>query len=449
MKNLVKTTKLFLILFLAVCVQKTNLNAMATLQELCAEQIVKNIDKAEFIEGLISGKSDTLKFLENVCEAPRARQAFVSTLLPDFFVLHRVSKWFEDPESLNKKVWSPDCTKCASIDFCLPGIIRIWNTTTREARILADDKMHIASLVWNLDGTRLAGWAFDEPIRIWNVITGECKIIESRMEVNSVALNHDGSMIVIGTYDGRVSLWDVQKAEEVIIFTGHKDKVCSVTWSSDGKYFSSVDVHGFVKIWNVNEMQCIHEFKCDLWSIDLAMFSSDGKVLALAGLLDKIIELRDLGTGKDIQFRGKLGDICSIAWSPDGKYIASRSFNEKIRLWNIKTGERETFVRCQGLVKAMAWNLDGLCILSSEVENDGRLMHYIKRWRNITDLNQVLLILVLQYLYTKKRINEFYDIVNLPHLNTEGGIIQLISAWFDFNPIEQRYLKQEFGIDGV
>jgi hypothetical protein len=45
-------------------------------------------------------------------------------------------------------------------------------------------------------------------------------------------------------------------------------------------------------------------------------------------------------------------------------------------------------------------------------------------------------------------MNEFYDIVNLSHLNKEGGIVQLISAWFDFNPIEQRYLKQEFGIDG-
>ena len=68
--------------------------------------------------------------------------------------------------------------------------------------------------------------------------------------------------------------------------------------------------------------------------------------------------------------------------------------------------------------------------------------------RNVTDFDQVLLILILKYLKKQNRMNEFYDIVNLPHLNKDGDPVQLILAWSTFTPIEQSYLKKEFEIDG-
>lgn len=71
----------------------------------------------------------------------------------------------------------------------------------------------------------------------------------------------------------------------------------------------------------------------------------------------------------------------------------------------------------------------------------------ISLWRLVTDFNQILLILILKYLKKENRMHKFYKVVNLPHLNRKDTGIQLALAWSAFNPTEQRYLKQEFGID--
>ncbi len=69
-------------------------------------------------------------------------------------------------------------------------------------------------------------------------------------------------------------------------------------------------------------------------------FSSDGKLLASAGG-DNTIKLWEVSTGTELRtFRGHAYSVNSVAFSPDGKTIASGSVDRTIKFWDVATGSR-------------------------------------------------------------------------------------------------------------
>ncbi|KAJ5908034.1 G-protein beta WD- 40 repeats containing protein [Penicillium taxi] len=98
-------------------------------------------------------------------------------------------------------------------------------------------------------------------------------------------------------------------------------------------------------------------------------FSPNGKQIA-SGSLDNTIKLWDATTG-DAQktLVGHSGAVTAVAFSPDGKQIASGSYNT-IKLWNATTGDaQKTIVGHSGAVIAVAFSSGGKQIVSSSYNN--------------------------------------------------------------------------------
>jgi WD40 repeat protein len=94
-------------------------------------------------------------------------------------------------------------------------------------------------------------------------------------------------------------------------------------------------------------------------------WSPDGRTLA-SGSSDRTVKLWEAATGKLLAtLQGHTGEVYSIAWSPDGKTLASGSDDRTVMLWDAATGKLlMTLQGHAGEVLSVAWSPDGRTLAS-------------------------------------------------------------------------------------
>ena len=102
--------------------------------------------------------------------------------------------------------------------------------------------------------------------------------------------------------------------------------------------------------------------------VNSVAFSTDGKSIA-SGSLDKTIRIWDAKTGKPIKtFSGHTNAVNSVAFSPDGKSIVS-GFGDNVGIWDVKTGNTIKTLEGHTDVSSVAFSTDGKSIASGSLDN--------------------------------------------------------------------------------
>ncbi len=120
-------------------------------------------------------------------------------------------------------------------------------------------------------------------------------------------------------------------------------------------------------------------------SVNSVSFSPDGKTLA-SGSWDDTIKLWDVQTGKEITtLQGHDDSVNSISFSPDGQTLASGSRDKTIKLWNFQTGIITTLRSHGDSVNSVSFSPDGKTLVSGSSDNTIKLWD-VQTGKEITTL---------------------------------------------------------------
>jgi WD40 repeat protein len=138
----------------------------------------------------------------------------------------------------------------------------------------------------------------------------------------------------------------------------HGEPVATLVFAPEGRALASAggDV---VRLWDVGTGTELQQFAHDL--VCAVAFSRDGKTLATASGTGTLC-LWQTATGKQLQGfgGGYQGKVHALAFSPDGKFLASGNADRIVRLWEVATGkEVRQYAGHEGQVFAVAFSPDG------------------------------------------------------------------------------------------
>jgi WD40 repeat protein len=117
-----------------------------------------------------------------------------------------------------------------------------------------------------------------------------------------------------------------------------------------------------------------------LSQITVLAFSPDGKTLA-SGAYDQTVRLWEIATGKELQvLKDPTGAMARIAFSPDGKLLATASSDFTIRLWEVATGKILSVLKGHSdVVDALAFSPDGQILASGSSDDTIKLWEISSR----------------------------------------------------------------------
>ena len=283
--------------------------------------------------------------------------------------------------------------------------IRLWDVTTRKTiRTLKGHTDSVRSVAFSPDGSTIAsgsgiwiwmGTGGDNTIRLWDTETGNHirTLTKHTKAVKSVAFSVDGSTIASGSLDSTIRLWDAETGNHIHTLTEHEDYVHSVVFSPDGQTLASGSGSSTIRLWDVGAGAVKRTLNTNSdYSILSLSFSPDGRMLAsgsgwtdYSGQVRRFgrIRLWDVGTGTlKYTLTGHEGYVNSVAFSPDGKTLASGSDDGTIKLWDVSTGLiKNTLMGHRNWVASVAFSPNGTTLASGSGDNTIRL------WKLFTAVN--------------------------------------------------------------
>jgi WD40 repeat protein len=265
---------------------------------------------------------------------------------------------------------------------------RIWDMVSGRERARVTHDYWVTSVAFGVDGRRLATGSWDRTARVWDVASGKERArVTHDGHVRSIALSPDGRLLATattGSGEKFVRLWKIDSEEEPAQLN-HRDFVESVAFSPDGRRLASGSYDFTARVWDIGSKEEPAQVTHDGWVLSVA-FSSAGGLLA-TGSGDRTARVWDIDSREELARVKHGGWVAGVALSPDGRLLAThRKEDMTAQVWEVASrgdtrkqllelasGEERAWVAHDELVSGVAFSPDGRLLATCSRDQTARL----------------------------------------------------------------------------
>ncbi|MEA3210912.1 MAG: hypothetical protein QOE70_3969 [Chthoniobacter sp.] len=302
---------------------------------------------------------------------PAALTALVSVLTQRSHPLLRLPP-ITGPAKIEMARLSPAGDQLLTIDAA--GSAQLWDSSSGAPvgkPLRPGHKAHCGA--FSVDGKRVA-LGFRGEVTLSGLAGEELRALQignPDEAVSFVAVAPDGGRVLAVTYRGAVAICAVAGDPVMAIPEGEWRLA---QFSSDGRRVLTVGPGG-AQVWNAADGQPVSPLLGAGRVPDLAVFSPDGRQLAVAEG-DGTIQLWDTEKWKPSPPLRHLSPIGAMTFSPDGRRIVAGYANGMVKIWDIAAASEvqlESPIRHAGDLRHLAYSRDGQLLLTASADGSARV----------------------------------------------------------------------------
>ena len=309
-----------------------------------------------------------------------------------------LSEIIEDSHPIRTSCFSPkgDCLAIGTNSKCLKiySLSHVLSDFKKYIKISSKTKMplifeqknhHMGSIYcldWSVSGRLLASGSNDKLIKLMVVP----ELSESTNSKKNEEID-DILELPIEGHNGTVRSLCFDPSSDLTLLTsgdldklvGHTNDVTSIKWSNDGNFFGSGSADKTIKLWDLKSLREI----CSVPTLgygsinDISLLNTGEMLIVAAAHVDGKITIWDAQRKSlftEIKENTQQKEVRGITFSPDGKYLVSGGFDNKVKIYDIMnnfnlTGELEH----NDKVVSVKWHPDLPILISTSADKTARL----------------------------------------------------------------------------
>jgi WD40 repeat protein len=220
---------------------------------------------------------------------------------------------------------------------------------------------HVSALEWSPDAHWLSAAAISGPVTLFDGSTGEARASCSGHDLGTTSLswNSEGTILASAGQDGFIRLWNAAQLQARQALAAGAPWVERVAWSPDGRYIAGAAGRR-LRLWDVDG-QLVRDYPehpstiLDIQWKPHTKRATDGPPILTSAAYGRIA-VWSPESAEPLRSLAWKGSILVIAWSPNGKYIASGDQDATVHFWMVESGTDLQMWGYPTKVRELAWD---------------------------------------------------------------------------------------------